>query len=190
MLQKLQQRSISMRFHFDRKDAHLNPRRGYLFDIYLKSTGYFLGGERDFLKADVSIQTYVPVGDKSVFALRMKSGVIYDWKEKDFIDYSYEKFYLGGSTSMRGWDVLRFEESGEDPIGKTIRFMTNIEYRIPIYKSIGLNLFVDGGILSNRFNSISMEAVKWDGGIGITVNTPLGPARLDYAVRQHEVHGW
>ena len=182
-LQKLQQRSISMRFHFDRKDVHLNPRRGYLFDIYLKSTGYFLGGERDFLKADVSIQTYVPVGDKSVFALRMKSGVIYDWKEKDFIDYSYEKFYLGGSTSMRGWDVLRFEESGEDPIGKIIRFMTNIEYRIPIYKSIGLNLFVDGGILSKRFNSISIEAVKWDGGIGITVNTPLGPARLDYAVQ-------
>ena len=75
-LQKLQQRSISMRFHFDRKDVHLNPRSGYLFDIYLKSTGYFLGGERDFLKADVSIQKYVPVGDESVFALRLKSGVI------------------------------------------------------------------------------------------------------------------
>ena len=37
-LQKLQQRSISMRFHFDRKDVHLNPRSGYLFDIYPKET--------------------------------------------------------------------------------------------------------------------------------------------------------
>ena len=61
--------------------------------------------------------------------------------------------------------------------------MVNIEYRFPVYKSIGITLFSDGGILSNTIDSISMKAVKWDGGIGLTINTPIGPARLDYAVQ-------
>ena len=181
-IRNLQQRSISMRLHLDRKNDPLFPRKGYSFDTYFKSTGYFLGGEREYLKADISLQTYIPVGNESVFAFRLKSGRIWDWNS-DFIDYSYEKFYLGGSTSMRGWDVLSFEKLGDKPWGEIIRFMVNIEYRFPVYKSIGITLFSDGGILSNTIDSISMNAVKWDGGIGLTINTPIGPARLDYAVQ-------
>ena len=196
-IENLQQRSISMRFHFDRKDDHLSPRIGYLFDIYLKSTGYFLGGKRDYLKADISMQAYIPLGSESIFALRLKSGNLWGWKPEDK-DYSFEKFYLGGSTSMRGWDFSLFkkdtvemEEETPDttvtvtvvPKGDLFRLMTNIEYRIHIYKSIGLNLFVDGGILSDNVNAVDLSMLEWDGGIGITINTPLGPARLDYAVQ-------
>ena len=43
-IRNLQQRSISMRLHLDRKNDPLFPRKGYSFDSYFKSTGYFLGG--------------------------------------------------------------------------------------------------------------------------------------------------
>ena len=57
-VKNLQQRSLSFRFHLDKKDDPLFPKRGYLIDIYLKSTGYFLGGERDYRKFDFSLSSF------------------------------------------------------------------------------------------------------------------------------------
>ena len=32
-------------------------------------------------------------------------------------------------------------------------------------------------------SEVVLSDFLWDGGIGITIDTPLGPARLDYAVQ-------
>ena len=180
--QNLEQRSISARYHLDLKDNALFPRKGVLIDIYFKSTGYILGGERDFKKVDFSIQMYLPLSKKSVLAHRIKLGRLWSWDTSNN-DFSYEKFYLGGSTSMRGWDILRFEidESG-NPQGKIYRALTNTELRTPISNNIALTYFFDGGILSDKIELIVINNFKWNGGIGIAINTPLGPARLDYAI--------
>ena len=54
--------------------------------------------------------------------------------------------------------------------------MTNIEYRFPLYRSLGSTLFFDGGILTNSIDHVSLPNIEWDGGVGMTINTPLGPA--------------
>ena len=177
---KIEQRSIQLKVQLDNKDDPLFTRRGYLISGLFKSTGYLLGGEREYFKGDFTSQSYVPVGLKSVLALRIKAGRLWGW-DSHYNDYSYEKFYLGGSTSMRGWDVLRFEEEKGEPSGDLIRLMTNLEYRFPVYKSIGVTLFSDGGLLTNQTESITIDQIKWDSGIGLTIQTPLGPARLDFA---------
>jgi len=181
----IEQRSFSLKINLDKKDDPIFTRKGYLFSVVFKSAGYMLGGERDYLKADFNYQVYIPVGKKSVFATRIKLGRLWGWNS-NFTDYSYEKYYLGGSTSMRGWDVLRFKKENNKPIGEIIRFMTNIEYRFPIYKMFGFILFVDGGILTDHTVNVSTNIIKWDSGFGVTIQTPLGPARIDYAVQINE----
>ena len=178
----IEQRSIAFKFNIDKKDDPLFTRKGYLFSGLFKSAGYVLGGERDYLKADFTFQSYTSIGKRSVFATRVKFGRLWGW-DSEFMDVSYEKFYLGGSTSMRGWDVLRFEELKGEPVGEIIRFMTNIEYRFPVYKSVGITLFLDGGLLADHTENISLDLIKWDSGVGLTIQTPLGPARLDYAIQ-------
>lgn len=178
----IEQRSIQLKINIDKKDDPLFTRKGYVFASVFKSTGYMLGGQRNYFKGDFTFQSYIPIGSKSVFANRIKIGRLWGW-DTDFNDYSFEKFYLGGSTSMRGWDVLRFEQQDGDPFGDIIRIMTNIEYRFPIYKSIGITTFVDGGLLTNSTSNITVDEFKWDSGIGFTIMTPLGPARIDYAVQ-------
>ena len=116
----------------------------------------------------------------STFAIRVQTGKIWGWDNRNS-DYSYEKFYLGGSTSMRAWDVLRFKENDNSPAGKTIRIMSNVELRSFFYKDYGFTIFSDGGLLEDNFSNISFDNMKWDAGLGLTVKTPLGPARLDYA---------
>ena len=183
-IKNLQQRSLSIRLHIDKKDDPLIPKKGYLVDIYFKSTGYILGGERDYHKLDLSFNSYFSLNKKSVIATRFKIGRLWSWDQSD-VDYSYEKFYLGGSSNMRGWEILRYNTAdglGNIPIGGLFRFLTNIELRLQLSESIGMNIFYDGGILTDDYKRFSKKRLGWDTGIGLTLATPLGPVRLDYAV--------
>ena len=183
-IKNLQQRSLSFRLHIDKKDDPLFPQKGYLLDLYLKSTGYLLGGERNYLKIDFSINNYFMISKNSVLASRFKLGRIWSW-EDSYNDYSYEKFYLGGSANMRGWEILKYStisNLGVIPFGGTSRFLSNIEFRNQMNQNLGITLFFDGGILGENFNEMQNSRLGWDIGIGLTISTPLGPVRLDFAV--------
>ena len=183
-IKNLQQRSLSFRLHIDKKDDSLFPKKGYLLDLYLKSTGYLLGGERDYFKLDFATNNYFMISKNSVLAFRFKIGRLWSW-EDSYNDYSYEKFYLGGSANMRGWEILKYStvnNLGIIPIGGTHRFLGNIEFRNQINQNLGITLFFDGGILGENFNELQNSRLGWDIGIGLTISTPLGPVRIDYAV--------
>ena len=177
----IQERSISLKLNIDQKDDPLFTKKGFLFNSFIKSAGF--GGSRAYSKMDMTINSYFPASRKSVLAIRVQIGKLWGWNNK-YDDYSFEKFYLGGSTSMRGWEVLRFSENEKnEPNGETVRLMTNIEIRQSIYKSFGMTIFFDGGMLDEFFPEDIFSELKWDSGIGITIDTPLGPARLDYAIQ-------
>ncbi len=183
-VKNLQQRSLSFRYHIDKKDDPLFPKKGYLFDIYLKSTGYFLGGERDYRKLDLSLSSFYSITKKFILATRFKVGRLWSWDQLD-IDYSYEKFYLGGSSNMRGWEILKYKTkdgSSSTPVGGIYRFLNNIEFRIQLNESLGINIFYDGGILSDNYQNFIKSQMGWNTGVGLTISTPLGPVRLDYAI--------
>ena len=180
----IQERSVSLKVNIDRKDDPLFTRKGLLFNGVIKSAGF--GGSRAYSKIDLTFNTYYPLTKRSVFAMRIQFGKLWGWDNK-YDDYSFEKFYLGGSTSMRGWEVLRFsEDENNEPNGETIRLMTNIEIRQKIYKSFGMTIFSDGGLLAEVFPKEFYSELIWDSGIGITIDTPLGPARLDYAIQLND----
>ena len=183
-IKNFQQRSFSIRYHLDKKNNQFFPKSGYLIDIYFKSTGYILGGQRNHQKLDISFQSYHSLNKKLVFASKIKLGKLWFWNDSD-IDYSYEKFYLGGSSNMRGWQNLKYitvDQLGETPIGGTVRFLTNNELRMQFSQSLGLNIFYDGGILVNDMKELNKNNLGVDIGLGLTVKTPLGPVRLDYAI--------
>ena len=75
---------------------------------------------------------------------------------------------------MRGWEVLRFSENeNNEPNGETIRLMTNIEIRQKIYKSFGMTVFSDGGLLAEVFPKKFYSEVILS--IEVTVNFTSSP---------------
>lgn len=180
--QEIEQRTFKMRGLLDRSDDPLFPHNGYRLTGEVSQTGGILGGTRDYVKIDLGINKYIQIHKKIVLAGRLKYGMIFGWEES-YNDVQYEKFYLGGSSSLRGWDMLKFKVDENDmPNGDIIRLMMNWEIRFPLFWILGGELFIDGGYLTDSFRNQSIDQIEWDGGFGITLMTPLVPLRLDFAI--------
>ncbi|NQT96913.1 MAG: BamA/TamA family outer membrane protein [Candidatus Marinimicrobia bacterium] len=183
---EIEKRTINFDLRWDDTDNPLNPGRGNKITVNATSAGWLLRGNRDFVKIDFGISTYNTIFWRIVLAGRIKYGFMYGWKG-DY-DPQFDKFYLGGSTSLRGWETFRFLEDDENnPLGKPYRMMTNWELRIPLLWQFGCELFVDGGNLADSFQSLSLSEIQWNGGAGLVYHSPLGPVRIDYAVQLNNV---
>ena len=183
---EIEKRMINFDLRWDNTDKPLDPGQGNRITVNITNAGRPLGGNRHFLKIDLGISTYNTIFWRIVLAGRIKYGFMYGWKG-DY-DPQFDKFYLGGSTSLRGWETFRFmEDSNNDPLGKPYRMMTNWELRIPLLWQFGCELFVDGGNLADSFQSLSLSEIQWDGGAGLVYQSPLGPVRIDYAVQLNNV---
>ena len=192
----IENRSFSVIGRFDRSNNPLYPSKGYVLNTEIISVGGILGGNRTYQKVDTGIQNYFSIFKRWVLASRVKYGMIFNWKsEYDIYEtLLYDKFYLGGSSSLRAWDPLKFLteiDPGTDlvgvaddriiPKGMLTRILINFEVRFPIYKLIGGEVFIDGGQLTDNSNSISFNNIRWGKGFGVTIKTPFGPVRLDYS---------
>ena len=197
----IENRSFRLIGRFDRSNNPIYPSKGYILNTEIISVGGALGGNRTYQKLDIGIQGYTSIQKKSVLASRIKYGMIFNWKDNYDIYESllYDKFYLGGSSSLRAWDPLKFLteiDVGNDlvgnaddriiPKGMLTRLLINIEVRFPIYRLFGGEVFLDGGQLTDIRNNISINDVKWGKGFGITFSSPFGPVRLDYSNKLEE----
>jgi len=192
----IENRSFRVIGRFDRSNNPLYPSKGYVLNTEIISVGGILGGNKTYQKIDTGIQNYFSIIKRWVLASRVKYGMIFNWKsEYDIYEtLLYDKFYLGGSSSLRAWDPLKFLteiDPGTDlvgvaddriiPKGMLTRILINFEVRFPIYKLIGGEVFIDGGQLTDKSNSISFNNIRWGKGFGVTIKTPFGPVRLDYS---------
>jgi outer membrane protein insertion porin family len=187
---KIEKHSFEINFRLDKSDNVLYPTKGFVYLGQLNRTGGILGGDRDFIKLDFGIRGYKPIFKDIIFAGRIKYGMIVGWNT-DYHDYLYDKFYLGGSNSLRGWDMLKYRtDSNGRELGDIIRIMNNLEIRFPLFWILGGEIFIDGGHIYDSYENISFKKLSWDSGFGITLATPLGPVRLDAAHPLEKNTGW
>ena len=192
----IENRSFRVMTRLDRSNNPLYPTKGYVLNTEMISVGGFLGGNRTYQKIDSGIQSYFTILKEWIFASRIKYGMIFNWKDNYDIYETllYDKFYLGGSSSLRAWDPLKFLteiDQGTDlvgvaddrviPKGMLTRLLVNFEIRFPIYKLFAGETFIDGGQLTDKRSNISINNIKWGKGFGIVIKSPFGPVRLDYS---------
>jgi len=181
--EEIEQRTFKIKGLLDGSDDPLFPHNGYRLTGEVSQTGGILGGTRDYVKIDFGLNKYIQIHRKIVLAGRLKYGMIFGWNEESYNDVQYEKFYMGGSSSLRGWDMLKFKMDENDmPDGKIIRLMMNWEIRLPLFWILGGEVFIDGGYLTDSFSNQSIGQIEWNGGFGIILMTPLVPFRVDFAI--------
>ncbi len=152
----------------DTTDDPYNPGTGGRDMASVEYAGHLLGGDYDFTKLNLEMRRYYPgFKEDHTWAFRLKGGLSLGDLP------SHEKFRIGGSETIRGYD------QGEFNGDKTALF--NVEYRFPVVKNLQGAVFTDVGNSWNNDQVLNLEEFNMSIGAGVRMNTPLGQIRLDYA---------
>ena len=126
--------------------------------------GGMLGGDFTFQKYSIEHQKFFKAGHVQVWAWRAKCGVGYG----DISEFN--QFRIGGQDTLRGYRDDQFR-------GNRMALGT-IEYRFPLFSKVQGALFTDWG--SAWDDGFKPDKFHGSVGVGVALNTPLGPLRLDY----------
>jgi outer membrane protein insertion porin family len=184
--------SLSPALILDLRDDVFNPRRGALYGIVLKEALRELGSEADFSKLTVQGSWFLPVYH-SILALSARAGMAWPFRNTAEVPI-HERFYAGGSTTIRGFTQDSVGPAGKDasgnpvPIGGDSMAIFNIELRINPGEGLGFVLFTDAGnVWENQ--AINLGNLRASYGAGIRYGTPVGPLRIDYGQKIHRLPG-
>lgn len=156
---------------FDNRDNYFNANKGRRISFTAQWGGHGLGGDYDFYKFTAEGRFYKGLGNGHILALRLMGGYIDG-------DVSYGNLFdLGGSNTLRGYEDDQFK-------GKKM-YAATLEYRFPIAKKVQGVLFTDAGSAWGLDRGKipwydDDDSLNWSVGVGLRLQTPIGPIRLDY----------
>lgn len=161
--------SIGFTRTFDSRDNVNDPHEGKRNSYSIEWAG--LGGDFDFTKYSADFRYYYRMGaSEDVLAVQFGAGYA------DGTMPLSQRFAVGGSDSLRGYEDDQFK--GNSMLKGTI------EYRVPLMKKVQGVLFTDAGYAWDKKteDDFDLGLMKYSYGVGLRVNSPLGPLRLDYGI--------
>jgi len=168
----------------DKRDDPFNPTQGSLHGVIIKEALKELGSEADFTKGTVQSTWYLPAAEYTVFALSGRAGMAWPHHDTQEIPIN-ERFYLGGSTTVRGYpqdSVGPYNLDGfgnRVPTGGYSMVQFNAEIRLNSSGGSGFVLFSDAGNVWVE-QKIHLNGLRASYGAGFRYHTPVGPLRVDY----------
>jgi outer membrane protein insertion porin family/translocation and assembly module TamA len=169
----------------------LDPRRGYVIHGAIERAGGFLPGTFTYDEITVDGRHYLPLPGSMVLANRIRIGSINAPEPVDSSVPFFKRYFLGGSTSLRGWGRYQVSPTTAEgtPIGGLSLLEASSELRFPVTRTIGLVAFVDAGNVWSRPWTITLGDLLADVGTGFRYNTRIGPVRGDFGYQLTPIDG-
>lgn len=179
--------AIAVDYERSSVDNLANPTRGYGVGASWEETRPALGGSFDYRKLAVDGRGYLPIGS-TVVAGRVRAGTIIADADAD-APFS-ERYFLGGSTSLRGWGRFQVSPSRDGiPIGGRTVLDSSVEWRVPLRGPLGGVLFADAGNVWSGSLAARTSGLRMDAGVGLRYTTPIGIVRADVGYQLNPIDG-
>ncbi|MFC1501396.1 BamA/TamA family outer membrane protein, partial [Elusimicrobiota bacterium] len=172
---------------WDTRDNYFDASRGNRQSLSVQVAGGPFGGDVNFIKPIARSSWYFPTFWKFVFSLNGTVGLVENTYPSTDVPI-YEKFYVGGAESIRGYTYR--SEIGPAEGGKLMTIF-NAEYKFPIVQERKRTIlqgafFADCGGAWRSPNDFTFNIGTGDNdmkvgvGFGIRFTTPVFPLRLDW----------
>ncbi|MBM3305706.1 MAG: outer membrane protein assembly factor BamA [Candidatus Aminicenantes bacterium] len=170
-------------------DSPLTPTKGTMYSLSVKYAGTFLGGDVDLLKPQVEFTRYQPFIGKHVLGFHAQYQVVKAIKGSP-VPY-WERFFLGGERSIRGYDPYRIGPTDANGynMGGDKALVLNAEYIIPVGGPIYAILFFDMGNAVSFNQSFSLKDMYTSSGIEARIFVPAlrVPFRLIFSFNNKKI---
>jgi len=150
--------SVRLSLTWDSRDNRLFPTKGIFSSLSTEAADPYLGSERTYARHRYFGRFYYPLFGGMVLRLNTEAGLITSRKLEGVPQY--ERFYLGGILSLRGFQlqgvgpfvtIPRALDPGAGnssfSLGGNVMVRSNLEVEIPILAAVGIKgvIFTDAG---------------------------------------------
>ncbi len=169
--------AIPLSLGYDGSDDLLNPTKGYRLSARVSPEISFRGKPFEYVRIQLDGSAYQPVGDRLVFAERVRLGSIQGADSDDIAPT--RRFYSGGGGSVRGFGYQKIgpRDVDGDPVGGSSLAEFGLEARIR-FGNFGVVPFLDGGNLYSQ-SLPKFTGMRYGTGLGFRYYTSFGPVRVD-----------
>jgi outer membrane protein insertion porin family len=182
---------------YDTRNSALLPNGGQRTELFGEIAGGPLGGEKSFYKMELRTAWYVKgFFTGHILELIGRMGVADGFWEDNSVPF-YERYYLGGLYSLRGFEYRGvspreknpatggYQGFFDEPVGGDTYWFGSAEYSLPIIERLRFAFFYDIGNVQSDSYTFHFSDFNDNWGIGLRLNLPIGPLRLDYGIPIH-----
>ncbi len=175
--------SFTPTIYYSTVDSPIFPSSGTKYLLNYKYSGGMLGGDINMHKFKFEFVKFLPLWKRHTLGLHGVYQTLIEFGENP-VPF-YEKFYLGGERSIRGFDIMRLGPRDQNGyvFGGTKAFFVNVEYQIPLTKEFSFNFFYDIGNAYDKGYPVSIKDVYSSTGLELKIFIPMlnVPFRLIFA---------
>lgn len=177
---------------WDTRDSLFLTRKGELVELTAFIAGGPLGGDVQDYGISLEGTKYFSLPFDLIFLVKGQIAIVNGWGGNTAsVDGGYgsgvpifDRLYLGGANNMRGFN---FREVGPvdqyaNPIGGDSLAYLTFEMTFPIVSRVRGAVFSDMGFVNVKPGDFDTTNVNADIGIGLRLDLPIGPIRVDYGI--------
>ena len=171
-------------------NSPLTPTRGTMYSLSFKFAGSFLGGEISLYRPRIELSHFQPFIANHVIGLHLEYQSVKPMKGST-IPF-WEKFYLGGERSVRGYEIYTIgpRSATGTILGGNKSLVLNAEYIVPIGGPLWAILFYDMGNALGSGQKFSLKSMYTSAGLEARVFVPAlrVPFRLIFAYNSPKIY--
>ncbi|MBU6326866.1 MAG: BamA/TamA family outer membrane protein, partial [Verrucomicrobia bacterium] len=164
----------------DRRNNKVIPSDGWIVDAVGELGAVLASESSSYVKWEMRGSWYVPVKETNHVALGLRTGLIVPATTAELpIDLRY---FLGGSNTVRSFPERELGPRNASGVnrGGEAYWIANAEYVHQVAGAFKAVAFTDAGTLSEDLLSFASSSVDVAVGLGVRLDLPIGPVRLEY----------
>ncbi len=170
-------------------NSPLTPTSGSMCSLSFKFAGSFLGGEISLYRPRIELAHFQPFISNHVIGLHLEYQYVKPLKGSTLP--FWEKFYLGGERSIRGYEIYTIGPRSATGaiLGGEKSLVVNAEYIVPIGGPLWAILFYDMGNSLARGQKFSLKSMYTSAGLEARIFVPAlrVPFRLIFAYNSPKI---
>lgn len=177
---------------WDTRDSYFLTRRGTRLDLSVFVAGSILGGTTKTYGFNFEFGHWITLPYDIILTAQGQIQGVAALSGNEISSFAhtntsrrvpiYDRLFLGGATTLRGFDYREVgpRDANNNPLGGRSLARITFEGTFPIVERVRGAVFYDGGVNHRKSWSYGMSRYASDVGVGLRLDLPVGPIRIDY----------